>query len=160
MDDFKLKEVKVADPGKLKEQLKELFSTQPLAALSTYGNGQPYCNLVAFASSDDLRRLIFATTRETRKYTNIKGGAQVSLLIDNRSNQASDFREALAVTVIGRAEEVMAQGKEEFLKVYLGKHPNLKEFVMSPTCALMIVEVDTYFIASHFQHVMVLSMKE
>jgi heme iron utilization protein len=160
MDDFELKEAKVVDPGKLKEQLKGLFPTQPLAALSTYGDGQPYCNLVAFASSEDLRHLIFATTRETRKYANIKGVSQVAMLIDNRSNQVSGYHETLVVTVIGKAKEVKAKGKEDFLKIYLGKHPNLKDFVMSPTCALMTVEVDTYIIALRFQHVMVLSMKK
>jgi heme iron utilization protein len=160
MDDFELKETNVVDPVKLKGQLKDLFLNQPLGALSTYGDGQPYCNLVAFTSSDDLRHLIFATTRETRKYTNIKGVSQIAMLIDNRSNQVSGYHETFVVTVIGKAEEVTAQVKEDFLKIFLGKHPKLKDFVMSPTCALMKVEVETYIIAIRFQHVMVLSMKE
>jgi heme iron utilization protein len=160
MDDFELKKTKAGDPLKTKDQLGELFSSQPLAALSTYGNSQPYCNLVAFVSSDDLKYVIFATSRETTKYMNIQGNPQVSLLIDNRSNQVSDFHNAQAVTVIGRAKEATGQKREEFLEIYLGRHPNLRDFALSPACALIVVEVERYLIVSHFQNVMVLIMKE
>jgi heme iron utilization protein len=160
MDDFELKKTKAGDHLKTKAQLEELFSSQPLAALSTYGNSQPYCNLMAFASSDDLRYVIVATSRETRKYMNIQEEPQVSLLIDNRSNQVSDFRNAQAVTVIGRAKEATGQKRDEFLEMYLRKHPYLRDFALSPTCALIMVEVERYLIVSRFQNVMVLIMKE
>lgn len=91
---------------------------------------------------------------------NIQEGPQVSLLIDNRSNQVSDFRNALAVTVIGEAKEATGQKREEFLELYLGKHPYLRDFALSPTCALIVVEVERYLIVSHFQNVLVLIMKE
>jgi heme iron utilization protein len=160
MDDFELKKTIVGDPLNTKDQLGEFFSSQHLAALSTYGNSQPYCNLVAFVSSEDLRCLIFATSRETRKYMNIQGGPQVSLLIDNRSNQVSDFRNAQAITVIGRAKEATGQKREEFMEMYLGKHPYLRDFALSPTSALIVVEVERYIIVSRFQNVMELIMKK
>jgi len=157
--EFELKEGTIDDPLKAREQLRELFSSQHLAVLSTYGNGHPYCNLIAFACSEDLGQLIFATTRETRKYENIQSGAQVSMLIDNRTNQVSDFREAKAVTVIGKAEEVSGEKREELMDIYLHKHPTLSEFVRSSSCALIRVEVEQYLIASRFQHIVVLSMR-
>jgi hypothetical protein len=55
----------------LKKILKELFLSQPLAVLATQFNGQPYGNLVAFAATEDLRGLLFATARGTRKFANI-----------------------------------------------------------------------------------------
>lgn len=158
--DFELKEVEVVDPGQLIQQLKELFSGQPLAVLSTHEHGQPYGNLVAFTATQDMKSLVFATTRATRKFGNIADDPRVSMLIDNRSNQASDFHDAMAVTATGSAEEVMGQEKGAFLRPYLTKHPHLEDFVMSPTCALMRVEVDRYYVVSHFQHVVVLNMKE
>ena len=158
--DFELREVKVVDPQQISLQLKALFSSQGLAVISTHEHGQPYCNLVAFASSEDLLHLVFATTRSTRKYANIDEDPRISLLIDNRSNRVSDFHEAMAVTAIGLSEEVLSPEKDNLLKVYLSKHPHLEDFVMSPTCALMQVEVKRYYVVSRFQHVLVLHMKE
>jgi heme iron utilization protein len=158
--DFELKEVKVIDPQHISLQLKALFSSQGLAVISTHEHGQPYCNLVAFSSTDDLKHLVFATSRSTRKFANIDEDHRVSMLIDNRSNRVSDFHEAMAVTSVGLAEESLGPEKDAFLKVYLAKHPHLEDFVMSPTCALMQVQVNRYYVVSHFQHVLVLNMKE
>jgi hypothetical protein len=46
----------------MRKDLQELFITQPLAVLSTQSEGQPYASLVAFATSEDLKALFFATT--------------------------------------------------------------------------------------------------
>ncbi|MCE5275461.1 MAG: pyridoxamine 5'-phosphate oxidase family protein [Deltaproteobacteria bacterium] len=156
--DFEPREVDVVDVHQLSRELRELFSSQGLAVLSTHERGQPYCNLVACASTEDLKKLVFATTRATRKYENIEGDPRVSMLIDNRSNEAADFHEAVAVTATGRAEEVPGDERDAYLALYLAKHPHLTDFVMSPTCALMKVCVDRYYVVSRFQHVMVLDM--
>jgi len=156
--DFEPREVDVTDSQKLIRELRQLFSSQGLAVLSTQERGQPYCNLVACASTEDLKELVFATTRATRKYENIGGEPRVSMLIDNRSNEAADFHEAVAVTAIGRAAEVPADERDAYLRLYLAKHPHLTDFVTSPTCALMKVRVHRYYVVSRFQHVMVLDM--
>lgn len=158
--DSDFREVKVADPQQITLDLKALFASQGLAVLSTHDHGQPYCNLVAFASSEDIRHLVFATTRATRKFANIDEDSRVSMLVDNRSNRVADFHEAMAVTATGHAEEVLGPEKDSLLKLYLAKHPHLEDFVMSPTCALMRLEVIRYYVVSRFQHVMVLGMKE
>lgn len=158
--DFEFREAQVVDPQQITLQLKALFSSQGLAVLSTHDHGQPYCNLVAFASTEDLKFLVFATTRATRKFANIDEDSRVSMLIDNRSNRVSDFHEAMAVTATGHASEMLGPAKDALLKVYLGKHPHLEDFVMSPTCALMCIEVKTYYVVSRFQHVLVLHIRE
>jgi nitroimidazol reductase NimA-like FMN-containing flavoprotein (pyridoxamine 5'-phosphate oxidase superfamily) len=154
--DFTLRKINVKDTKRLTEQLHELFFTQQLAVLSTTGNGKPYCSLIAFAASDDLKDLIFATTRATRKYSNMKNNSRVSLLIDNRSNTVSDFHNAMAVTSTGTVSEIFEDEKTDFLTIYLRKLPHLEEFVMSPTCALMKVKVEKYYVVKRFQNVMVL----
>ncbi|HHO75373.1 MAG TPA: pyridoxamine 5'-phosphate oxidase family protein [Deltaproteobacteria bacterium] len=158
--DFTLRKINVKDTKKLTEQLHELFFTQPLAVLSTTGNSQPYCSLIAFAITDDLKDMIFATSRSTRKYTNIKSNARVSLLIDNRSNEVSDFHNAMAVTATGEVTEISEQEEPDCLRIYLKKHPHLEEFVMSPTSALMRVEVGKYYVVRRFQNVMVLQIRQ
>ena len=100
-----------------------------------------------------MKQVLFATTRSTRKYENLTADARVALLIDNRSNQDSDIHEATAVTATGRAEEIEGADKERFLRLYLEKHPYLRDFVDSPTCALLRVRVETYYLVNRFQEV-------
>jgi hypothetical protein len=90
----------------------------------------------------NLREIVFATRRSTRKFANLTADARVSLLIDNRKNEASDFHAAVAVTVMGSAFEVPDADKGALLKLYLNKHPHLEDFVMSQGCALIRVQVD------------------
>ena len=94
------------DQERLTKALKTLFRTHPLAVLATQNELQPYTSLVAFAASDDLKELLFATTRATRKYANFSSNPRVAMLVDNRSNRLSDFSEAMAVTALGAIEEV------------------------------------------------------
>jgi nitroimidazol reductase NimA-like FMN-containing flavoprotein (pyridoxamine 5'-phosphate oxidase superfamily) len=138
--------------------IRELFSSQNLAVLSTQTTGQPYSNLIAFAPTEDLKELLFATARTTRKYSYIEADPRVSVLIDNRTNRYRDFSEAVAVTAIGTAREVAKEGDGEHLvKLYAQRHPHLEGFVRSETCALMSVSVEKYIIVSRFQNVMELS---
>ena len=148
------------NPSQLKRLLKDLFSSQPLAVLATQSNGQPYGNLVAFVATEDLRSLLFATARGTRKFANIKTDPRVAMVMDSRTNQKVDFQKAVAVTATGAVEEVGDIERDPLLKLYLSKHPHLKKFVTSPTCALLRVEVDTYDVVRRFQKVVNLHMKE
>jgi len=104
------------------------------------------------AASDDLKYLLFATTRATRKYANLMADSRVGLLVDNRTNEARDFAEATALTALGQAWELHGAERQLFLKVYLKKHPYLEKFVTAPTCALLRVKVEKYILAS-FQDV-------
>ena len=133
--------------------IRELLESQRLAVLSTQGKEQPYSNLVAFAVTPDLQYLIFATTRATRKYDNLSKHPLVSLLMDNRTNETTDFAEAAAVTVLGRASEVQGDERSQLIKTYLNRHPYLESFVTSPNCALFAVKVERYIMVTRFQDV-------
>lgn len=82
------------------------------------------------------------------------------MVIDTRTNQTADFSDATAVTVLGKVKEVTAHKRQEFLNIYLGKHPYLRELVESPTCALLRVRVKTYIMLSRFQNVQELHLSE
>jgi nitroimidazol reductase NimA-like FMN-containing flavoprotein (pyridoxamine 5'-phosphate oxidase superfamily) len=142
----------------MKKILHELFDTQRLAVLGTQSGGQPYGNLVAFAATDDLKNLLLATTRASRKFANMTADARVSMLIDNRSNKVADFRKAVAVSATGKAREVRGREREKFVELYLAKHPHLRDFVSSPTCALLTVRVDKYYLVYRFQNVLELKI--
>jgi len=141
------------DVKEMREIVQSLLNSQRLAVLSTLMSGRPYSNLIAFAVTDDLKDIFFATTRATRKFANLTAEPRVSLLMDNRSNQETDFGEASAVTVLGTAEEVLGLERERYLQLYLKKHPYLEEFVTAPTCALIRVKVEKYIMVTQFQEV-------
>lgn len=138
---------------KIREILRELFTSQTLAVLGTHQAGQPYGSLVAFAATPDLKNLFFATTRATRKFANLQADSRVSMVLDNRSNRVADFRKAVAATVLGRAKEIKGRDRQKIAKIYLAKHPHLKEFISSPTCALIKIRVEVYYLVWRFQNV-------
>jgi nitroimidazol reductase NimA-like FMN-containing flavoprotein (pyridoxamine 5'-phosphate oxidase superfamily) len=132
------------------ETIKALFDAQPFAVLATHDGVQPYVSLMAFAATDDLRRLLFATERNTRKYANLVSNPRAAALIDNRSNQVSDTREAIAITALGETRE---SDKERHLSIFLKKHPHLEAFVELPSCAFVEMQVVNYFVVEGLQGV-------
>jgi nitroimidazol reductase NimA-like FMN-containing flavoprotein (pyridoxamine 5'-phosphate oxidase superfamily) len=141
------------DMSQWRALLGDLLASQRSAVLATESEGQPYCSLMACAVTGDLRRIILATARATRKYRNMAANPRVALLVDNRTNQDSDLQEALAVTVMGQAREVRGEERDQAEEVFLAKHPLLRDFVASPACALMQVQVEKYYLVRQFQQV-------
>ncbi len=136
-----------------RKSVAELFRSQNLATLSTQHAGQPYASLVAFVASDDLDQIYFATPTTTRKYANLVADSRVAMLINSSMNQTSDFHRAISVTAVGKAKDVTEKDKKRILDQYLAKHPHLEDFVRSPTCALVRVFVESYYMVKNFQHV-------
>jgi len=144
----------VSDGTKKRELVGALLAEQPLAVLSTYGPAGPHASLVALAATDDLTAVLFVTARHTRKFTNLTDEPRVALLVDSRTNDGTDFEQASAVTIAGRATEVREADRPALLAVYTARHPSLREFAESPACALIEVRVDAYQIVTHFEDVM------
>jgi nitroimidazol reductase NimA-like FMN-containing flavoprotein (pyridoxamine 5'-phosphate oxidase superfamily) len=144
----------------LRHMIKTLLNKQNLGVLATSSTGHPYTSLVGFAVTEKLDELLFTTHRSTRKYANLQRDGRVSLLIDNRSNQADDFREAIALTAIGTAQEVSAEEREQLTELFLSRHPSLTEFVRSPGCALCRIKVQRYSLVQRFQEVLELDFND
>ena len=142
----------------IKRDINKMLDSQQLGVLATHGNDYPYTNIVGFVATDDLRHIVFATFRDTRKYENIQSDPRVSILMDNRSNSAEDFSNAQALTVLGTAAEAFEDEEHKLTSLYLQRYPDLKEFVSDPNCALMKVKVEKYILVSRFQEVMELNM--
>jgi len=73
------------DSARLRGRLKPLLKTQRLAVLATHREGQPYGSLVSFASTQDAKHILFATTRATRKYADLRADPRVAIVIDDRT---------------------------------------------------------------------------
>jgi uncharacterized protein YhbP (UPF0306 family) len=133
--------------------LKELCGGQPLAVLATASGTAPYANLVAVAFAPDLHRLFFATSRATRKWHNLASNPQVSLLLDNRSNQAADFSRSAAATILGTAKELMGDARKAGRDLYAVRHPQLIGFIDGSDCALFQVAIERVLLVTRFQEV-------
>jgi hypothetical protein len=139
------------------ERMKVLNAEEYFAVLATDDGHRPYTSLVAYALTPDTKRIIFATPKKTRKYTNIICSANVSLLIDNRSKRKKNLLATEAITIIGIAKPIR-KGKawDELAKIFLLKHSDLEGFINFPTTALMAVDITQCVHVSSFQTVSVL----
>jgi heme iron utilization protein len=142
-----------------RQLLKELLISQRFAVLSTQSGAGPYASLIAFWTPGDLSQVVFATMRQTRKFSYLLASPRVALLFDSRSNRDADVQEAMAVTVTGTAAELTDENARAAVsRPFLAKHPQLTSFVAAPGCALVSVAVDTYYVVTHFQSVVEVRM--
>lgn len=133
-----------------KEKLNNLFKEQRFAVIATQGKYGPYTNLVTFLAGTDLRNIYFPTSKNTKKYENLSTKSRISILIDNRVNKPIDIKNAIAVTAIGKSK----QTKDKYIiKLFLKKHPYLKDFVNSTDCAMIEIEVEKYILIDHFHKI-------
>lgn len=138
------------------DRLRRLNRKEYSAVLATDDEGRPYTSLVNFALMPDCKTVIFATPRATRKYRNMIKTKSVALLIDNRSGKTKNLMGTEAVTIIGIARP-LRKGKKwnAFAEIYCKKHPDLAEFVHSPSTALMVVDATRCIHVSRFQTISV-----
>jgi len=128
--------------------------------LATSGEAGPHTSLVAFSLAGSLWRLLFSTNMATKKYENLTRDDRVALLIDDRTNQVSDFMEAIAVTAHGTARQLRGEERDAMGELFLAKHPHLVDFLAAPTTALIAIDVGKYDVANRFQWVMELEPDE
>ena len=143
---------------KLLAVLKSLMDNQSLAVLATHDHGQPYTSLVAFAASEDMKRLFFVTGMATRKYNNLIVDPRASMLIDSRANTPMDISRAMAATATGSVEMVSGENLDRLKNIFLKKHPHLSGFVASASTRLIRLNVACYYVVNRFQNVVELHM--
>jgi nitroimidazol reductase NimA-like FMN-containing flavoprotein (pyridoxamine 5'-phosphate oxidase superfamily) len=137
----------------VKDVVTELLDTQFQGVLATQNRAQPYTSLMAFGQTADLKKLLIVTLRGTQKHENLLTNPLVSFLIDNRQNATSDYADAVAVSVCGRASEVSMQERAHLQNIFLKKNCTLESFTCRDDCALMQIEVDVYFVIRRFLEV-------
>jgi nitroimidazol reductase NimA-like FMN-containing flavoprotein (pyridoxamine 5'-phosphate oxidase superfamily) len=137
----------------VRERIENVLSSQKIAVLGTSKNGEPYSCLVAFAITNDLKELIFATMRKRLKYSHIMANPRVTLIIDNRDTKASDFNDTTSITMVGTAQDIQGDDRNQYAELLLKRHPALTDFVNSADCAVIRVEVDKIYIVSEFESV-------
>lgn len=146
--------------AEIPKQLKTFDKNEPFAVLATNDGGKPYTSLISFALTPDLRQVIFATPRNTRKFKNITAKRDVALLVDNRSKRKKGFMGTEAITVTGTATTIR-RGRVwiEYAGIFLKKHPELEEFVNASTTALIIIDITSCVHVGSFQIITVMDWK-
>lgn len=139
--------------SKVRSHIDSVLSSQKIAVLGTSKDGEPYSCLIAFTITDDLKEMVFATMRQRLKYANIMANPRVTLIIDNRDAKESDFNDTTSITMVGTAWDVKGDGREQYASLLLNRHPELTDFVNSPDCAVIRVEIDKMYIVSEFESV-------
>jgi nitroimidazol reductase NimA-like FMN-containing flavoprotein (pyridoxamine 5'-phosphate oxidase superfamily) len=135
-----------------RERLNALLARQPFAVLATLDGDTPHQSLVAYGS-DDASRVFFATMRATRKYANLSRSRTVSLLVDDRAAAARDLHAAAAADAQGKARPCEGGELELARAAILARHPQLEEFVDSPSTELFRIEIECWYVVDRFQHV-------
>ncbi len=133
--------------------LRAALRAQNLGVLATFGEEYPYASLVGFVGGEDGRIIVFATLRNTRKFSYLTARPEVSILINNGLNSSSDFNDAVAVTALGRASEVPTSEHGTVKALYLGKFPYLEDFINDPACVFVKVEVNKYIVVNGLREV-------
>ncbi len=143
------------DQQDVRAAIETLFSGQRLAVLSTCSSdGHPYASLVCVVAEDDLSGIYFATSRATRKFSNLAAEPRAAILVDNSQNRKSDIYEAMAVTAVGTVREIDGREAAAVRTAYSKRHPQLESFVNAPTTALIRMAVSVYYLVNRFQKVM------
>ena len=138
----------------VKDRLKFLNNKERYAVLATDSDGQPFTSLIAYALTEDLKGVVFATPKNTSKYKNILRNSRVSVLIDSRSHSSGDYLSIESVTVVGTVR-FLRKGRKwsESLSVLLKKHPQLSNFIISSSTAVILVDVTHYVHVDRFQSI-------
>lgn len=137
--------------------IKDLLNNQRFGVIATQDKNEPYTNLVAFIHSDNLKQIILATPKNTKKYDNIIQNSRMSMLIDNRGNKPNDIKNAIVVTAIGSANEIK-RNTRYFIQLYLKKHPYLSDFINSKDTAIIRLKVEKYLLVNRFQNVEIIQI--
>ncbi len=138
----------------LKDKIRHLVENQPFAVLCTQGSKQPYGSLIAFAYTEDLRHYFFSTPKATKKYSLLEECDRIALVVDSRSSELEVQSQIEAVTVTGKAIQLIKKGdiiKAE--KKLSERHSFFSKIIPSESAALFRIDVNEYVYVTRFQEV-------
>ena len=135
----------MTSPAAIRDSIQNLLNTTGFAVLATENAGQPHTSLIAVTPVDEGQRLVFATYRNTRKFTNLMQNPRVSVLMDGRSSKdPGDTPTSFILSAVGRVQEINAAIHPDLLGAHLQRHPDLSAFTQAPDCVLLAVVVEAY----------------
>lgn len=145
----------------IRDSIQTLLDTTGFAVLATENAGQPHTSLIAITPVDAGQRLVFATYRNTRKFSNLLQNQRVSVLIDgSRRIGPVGATSSFVLSAVGRVQEVNATTHPILLDAHLERHPDLATFTQVPDCVLLEVVVEAYQVVRGIDDVTWFCMEE
>lgn len=111
----------------------DLVTNEMFCVLATTDGVEPLCSLMTMFADHASMKFYFLSRKDSQKSKNIKKYPNVSILIEQREKH-------IALTVQGVFSPIQReQTVEAITKIFLMKHPELKEFAESPDTELLRV---------------------
>jgi nitroimidazol reductase NimA-like FMN-containing flavoprotein (pyridoxamine 5'-phosphate oxidase superfamily) len=123
----------------MRGDIKKMISENKVCVMATVAGGAPHCSLMSYATDNECREIYMATLKDTKKYHNLIANPAVSLLIDTRDTDPKGKTRALTVTGVVQAVE-NDKKIAEIRKILLKKHPDLKDFFISPDAKIVVIK--------------------
>jgi nitroimidazol reductase NimA-like FMN-containing flavoprotein (pyridoxamine 5'-phosphate oxidase superfamily) len=131
------------------DKVKEMLLDNSLCVLCTVSNDLPYCSLMTYVLSDDLKTLYMVTDRKSRKFRNLLENSAVSLLVDNRQKLAFPSDETVAsVTFEGVLRHLDPLETENVRKQMTVRHGELADILNNYDCVIFGIELKSFLLLS------------
>lgn len=129
------------------DNVKEMLMANSLCVLCTVSGDLPYCSLMTYILSDDLKTVYMVTVRESRKYKNLLENSTVSLLVDNRQNLAYPSDETVSSITFEGVLKYLAPLETEIVRTKLAEsHGELKEILKNLDCIIFGIELKAFLL--------------
>ena len=129
--------------------VKEMLKENTLCVLCTANDNLPYCSLMTYILSDDLKTMYMVTTRDSRKYKNLLANSAVSLLVDNRQRLDFPCEEQVASVTFSGVHKHLGSLEIEHLRTCLTEsHMELQEILNHPDCVIFGITLKSFLLLS------------
>jgi len=114
------------------EAILKILREQSLCVLCTVHQEEPHCSLMSYAVSADCREMYMLTSKDTRKYSNLRRNARVSLLVDTRTGGGSPLDTSM-LSISGEYRPFASDSEQTAaLSRLLERRPHLQELSEQP----------------------------
>jgi nitroimidazol reductase NimA-like FMN-containing flavoprotein (pyridoxamine 5'-phosphate oxidase superfamily) len=125
-------------------KIKKLVKEKDICVLATVSGSRPHCSLMAYVADDDCRNIYMVTLRDTKKFQNLTQNPAVSLLIDNREEDAGIQRSRAKALTVNGVFQMVERGKEERVRSLLWeRHPHLRDLMGKETAKIFSVRIES-----------------
>lgn len=137
----------------LSAQIADLLEQQAQCILATIDETGPCQHVMAYAYSEDLFTIYFATYMDTRKFRNMLSNPKVSIMWDNRKGAIQDHVDEYSLNAIGIAELLEGQAQDKPRAAILSRNSTLEKLLSQENCRFFSVVLDEYTLTRGYDHV-------
>lgn len=129
------------------DRVNEMLLDNSLCVLCTVSNDLPYCSLMTYVLSDDLKTVYMVTDRKSRKFRNLLENSIVSLLVDNRQKLVFPSDDTVASVTFEGVLKHLDPLETEVVRIKLVKrHEELKNILNNPDCVIFGIELKSFLL--------------